>query len=60
MDFRALHSAIEDLIDNENVEVIRSEYNRNSSFVSYITARDCFTRKEMEISVRVYGEEEAK
>ena len=60
MDFRAFHSAIEDLIDNENVEVIRSEYNRNSSFVSCITARDCFTRKEMEISVRVYGEEEAK
>lgn len=53
MDMRAMHSAMEDLADNEESEIVRSEYNRDSNFLSYIKAFDHSIGKWIEYSVRV-------
>lgn len=53
MDMRAMHSAMEDLADNEESEIVRSEYNRDSNFPSYIKAFDHSTGKWIEYSIRV-------
>lgn len=51
IDTRALHTAIESTMDEAGMDIIYSDYRKNSAFHSNILAVDPLTKKRISISI---------